>query len=212
MEGKLLELLELPAKTKVAILAGILLLLVGGYWYFFYSAVNEELSGLQESIEGPKGLRAQIAQREGIAKNLDKFMTEVQKLDVELKKALDELPDKREIYQLLSRVSDKARSTGLEIRLFKPQQEQKKDFYAEVPVEIEVAGTYHQLATFFDEVGRLERIVNLDQISVTEPYVNEGRVSVKTQVVATSFRFLDESERPKPEDKRSSKRRNRNKK
>ena len=128
---------------------------------------------------------------------LDSFLQEVSHLEGELQKALQELPDSREIPQLLERISDKARDSGLDVRLFRPQIEQLRDFYAEVPVDIEVSGTYHQVASFFDEVGHMERIVNLGTLSMSEPKkTNVGQI-LKTTVVATSFRFVDESEMQK---------------
>ena len=72
----------------------------------------------------------------------------------------------------------------------------KREFYADVPVEIDVTGSFHQVATFFDEVGRLERIVNLDQITLTDPQLQESRAVIKSTMLATSFRFLEEGERP----------------
>lgn len=207
MEGRLQELMELPLRWKLAALLGAMLILIGGYWYFFYSDISSELVTLHDTIEGQRGLRTQIAQKEGIAKNLGKFVEEVEKLDTELKKALAELPDEREIAELLQRVSDKARDSGLEIRTFKPRPEQKKDFYAEVPVEVEVSGGFHQLATFFDEVGHLERIVNIDQFNLGAAQIEEEKAILKASLVATSFRFLEEAERPKTDAERGGKKR-----
>jgi len=194
------RILELPLQHRLAILIGSMALIIGFYWLYFYSPVSEEVSKLDNEINGKKGLRVQIRQEQNIAQNLERYQQEVKLLDIELKKALEQLPDKKEIHLLLSKVSDKAADAGLEIRLFKPNQEEKRDFYAVVPVEMEVIGTYHQVATFFDEVGHLERIVNLDNFSATEPEITDERISLKTSVIASTFRFLDESERPKPED------------
>ncbi len=190
------NILELPLPHRLGVLAGTLVFVVGIFYVAFYRTTATELGTLREQIEGPRGLRAQISEQRGIAKHLDQFRAEVQVLDVELKRVLAQLPDKKEIPTLLSKISDKAHDAGLEVRLFKPQAEAKKDFYSSVPVEIEVGGTFHEVATFFDEVGRLDRIVNLDNIAVTEPVVSEDDVTVKTSVIATAFRFLEESERP----------------
>ena len=200
MNEQLETIFQLPTPVKGAIAAFCCALVIGAYYFMFYESLSTEVATLTNAIEGPKGLRTQIAQKEGIARNLDKYREEVVKLDGELRKALAELPDKKEIPQLLTRVSDKARDAGLEIRLFKPQAEQKKEFYSEVPVQLEVSGTFHQVATFFDEVGHLERIVNLEQIGMVDPVVEENRVRLTTSVVATSFRFLEEAERPKEEE------------
>ena len=211
MNEKLEEILELPNNVKIGILGGTILVIVGLFWFISLSSLNDQISKLKKEISGDKGLQTEVAEQEGIARNLDKFKTEVARLDVELKKALEELPDSSEIHDLLEQISDKARDAGLEIRLFKPTPEQKRDVYAEVPVQIEVAGTYHQVATFFDEVGHLERVVNLDQLNISEPVLNDDRMNIKTQVTATAFRFLEESERPDVKKEEDSKRRRKGK-
>ncbi|MCB0323735.1 MAG: type 4a pilus biogenesis protein PilO [Bdellovibrionales bacterium] len=206
MNEKVEELLELPAKIKAAIAGGVLVAIVGGYYSLFYTDLGVQITENQEQLES---LRLEIAEKSGMVANLPKFEKEVEKLDAELAEALRELPDKREIDLLLSRVSDKARDAGLDIKLFEPQGEQLKDFYAAVPVNIEVTGSYHQVAAFFDEVAKLERIVNVDQFTLEKPTMKEGQMNLKTSATATSFRFLDESERPKADDKKDKKRRRR---
>ena len=176
MNEKLEGLIEMPVGKKAAGLGAMVALIAGVYWLMFYSSANTELADLEKEISGSNGLRFQVAEQRGIADNLDQFLAEVDTLELELKKALLELPDDREIHTLLAKVSSVGRDAGLEIRIFKEQEEQKKDFYAEVPVEMEVYGTYHQVATFFDEVGHLERIVNLGDIHMQEPKVDSDSV------------------------------------
>lgn len=211
MNEKIEDILELPVTYKLGILFGTVLFIGAGYWYFFYSSNAEKIAELEKKINGPTGLTYQISKQEAIAANLDTFEAEVEKLDIELRKALAELPDKKEVGILLEKISDKAHDTGLEVRLFRPKATEKRDFYAEVPVSIEVVGTFHQVATFFDEVGRLERIVNLGELEMKDPVISDEKVTVTTQVQATAFRFLDESERPKTDGEGSKKRRRRRK-
>ena len=204
MNETLEKVIELPVVARGGILAAFLSLLVGAYWYLFYQSVFEELTKVEEET---KNVQLEVAEKQRIAANLPKFEAEVERLNVELRKALSELPDEKEIPQLLERIADKAKGSGLDVKLFRPKVEQRKDFYAEVPVEIEVEGGYHQVATFFDEVSRLERIVNIDQFSMIEPKVGEQGRNMKTALVANSFRFLDEAERPKPDEAAGGKRR-----
>ena len=117
-------------------------------------------------------------------------------MDGDLKKAVAELPDTKEIPDLLSNVSSLGRESGLEIIQFKQQPEQYEEFYAVVPVSMLVRGAYHQLAMFFDKVGRMARIVNVSDVVVKSPAKVEGdTVTLDTACVATTFRFLDEAER-----------------
>ncbi|MBL7661991.1 type 4a pilus biogenesis protein PilO [bacterium] len=200
-EGKLQRILELPELYKL----GIFLVTVCGLgsllWFVLVGPELEKTKELKSAIEGSTGLRASLAKEELIAKNLDVYRKEVVELEVELKKALAELPDKREIDALLAQISNVGRDAGLEMRVFKPREEDKLDYYASVPVEMEVTGTYHQIASFFDEVGHMNRIVNLHDFTMTgdrsgkKSRDEEQMTSVRASVIATTFRFLEESER-----------------
>lgn len=204
MHESIENVLDMSLQVKIGILACTLALIAGGYWWFMHAPVAEELSTVNEEIDQQK---LQIAEKVGIAANLDKFEAEVARLDSELQRALRELPDKREIDRLLDRISDKARDAGLDIQLFQPQGERLQEFYAEVPVSLEVQGTFHELASFFDEVAHLSRVVNVEDFTMKEPKVTNDGVELQTTVVVTSFRFLDESERPSEERGKNKRRR-----
>ncbi|MCC6220342.1 MAG: type 4a pilus biogenesis protein PilO [Deltaproteobacteria bacterium] len=212
MNSQLENILQLPIQHKILIMLASLLLIGGAFWYLFYSPVYESYAETKKKVDGENGLRYQIAQQKAIAANLDKFLVEVDRLEVELKKALTELPDKKEIDELLAKVSSVGKDSGLDIQLFKPRHEEKKDYYAEVPVELIVSGSYHQVATFFDEVGHLSRIVNLDEFHMREPELIDNAMALQANVVATTFRFLDENERPQVEEQKADKRRARGRK
>ncbi|MFN8390493.1 MAG: type 4a pilus biogenesis protein PilO [Bdellovibrionota bacterium] len=194
MNELLEKIIELPMAARGAILGVFAAVIIGLYYIMFFGPVSEQLATMDADT---KRIKDEVALKTRIVSQLPKFLAEVERLDVELKKALAELPDNKEIAQLLEKVADKAKESGLDVHLFRPKAEQRRDFYAEVPVEIEVGGGYHQVATFFDEVSHLERIVNIDQFSMVEPKRGETGLNLKTSLVATSFRFLDESERPK---------------
>jgi type IV pilus assembly protein PilO len=127
---------------------------------------------------------------------------DLQLLDTELKLAVAQLPDKREIADLLSGISAKAQESGLDILVFRPRPEALQDFYAEVPVDITVKGNFHNTVSFFEEVGRLNRLVNIDNIGFKNPTTAGDNVVLETTGVATAFRFLDEAERKKAAEER----------
>jgi type IV pilus assembly protein PilO len=162
------------------------------FWQYSYKGKSAELESLTTKVEE---LNSQIISEQRLARNLPQVRELVKELEVKLKIALTELPDEREIPDLLASISKLAKDAGLEVSLFQPKPENVREFYAEVPVAITVNGTYHQVATFFDEVGRLSRIVNINQIKVSSPVITEARISVRTDCTATTFRYLDESER-----------------
>lgn len=195
--------LDLPWYYRLV--AGIALPLVvsGAYYFYFLSPMFEDITNLGlRSIDLQKEIQAHRIK----SNRLPEFTAEVERLDLELAKALRELPDKKEIDTLLARISEKAKDSGLDVVLFKPEGEQKKDFYAEVPVSLEVRGSFHQVASFFDEVSHMERIVNMAQFKL-QLDSRDSWDTLKTNVIATSFRFLDESERPKEDTKKTKKRR-----
>jgi len=200
MNERLERIFESPANVKIGILGGTIALLVAAFYFAFYSPLADEIEELHVAVEGPAGLRAKVLEQEGIARNLDVYQREVEILDQQLAVALKELPDRREIHLFLDSISDQAKNSGLEVPLFEPQPEQKRDFYAEVPVMVAVRGTFNQVATFFDEVGHLERIVNIDKFEIAQPVIDKDRIQLTTALTATTFRFLEESERPKLEE------------
>jgi type IV pilus assembly protein PilO len=188
------NILERPGKQKLAILAVTIILITALYYSFLYSPRADELAKLTDSVE--------IAQNEKMVKtqktsNLPRLRKDLQQLDGDLKKAVAQLPDKREIAELLSNISAKAQQVGLDVLLFRPRPEAFQDFYAEVPVDITVKGNFHNTVSFFDEVGRMNRLVNIDNIGFKNPTVAGDRVVLETTSVATAFRFLDEAERKK---------------
>ena len=198
--------LERPAAFKIGVWAATLLLLAYLFWQFLYSKKLVQYADLENKVQS---LSAEISHEKRLIKDLPRVRKEVDELDVKLKIVLAELPDKREIPDLLASISNLAREAGLEVNLFRPMPEQLREFYAEVPVSVAVEGTFHQITTFFDEVGRLARIVNINQINIKDPQVNPDKVGVKGECVATTFRYLEESERVQPAQSGDSKKRKR---
>lgn len=200
MKDKILKIFELSGKAKLGILVGTLVLVTAGFYLGMYQATIQELEEL--SVEN-QTLREAIVTKTKLISNLGKYEERVAMLDVELDKALQELPNQKELDELLAGISDKAKESGLEIKLFQPRGERAMGFYAEVPVNLIVNGTYHEVATFFDEIAHLKRVVNLDRITMINPTLKENGVTIETSVMVTGYRFLEkfiqEREREKAE-------------
>lgn len=182
----------LTARMRLAAYVGGALLLGLIYWNFFYSPMSTTLRDRTARLED---LEAQHAKKTRMAAQLESLRKEVKELDAKLKEAIAQLPDQKEIPDLLSTVSSLGRESGLEIILFRQRPEVLQDFYAEVPVEMLMRGTYVQLTEFFGKVGKLNRIVNVKDIAMKSPAVSEGRVVLSTSCSAVTFRFLSEDER-----------------
>lgn len=182
------SLIKLPPKQKAYILLGILALIAGLYWYLLYNPKTAELAGLNVRLEK---LQAELNESMAIAADLPRFKAEVTRLNDELKKALLELPDKKEIPSLLTNISKLGIESGLEFIRFKPMKEVPSGFYAKVPVEISLKGTYHEVATFFDKVSKLSRIVNITNINMSGAKDEGGEVVLITPCLATTYRFIE---------------------
>ena len=173
------------AVLSVAVCAGL------GYQYLLAPTITD-----RDLLEEKKGtISSQLASEARIAQNLPQYQQEVKELEGRLQRALQELPDEKDIPELLKSIADLARDSGLEVLLFKPEAEERKDFFAEFPVSMSVEGTFHQVATFFDEVGRMPRIVNVRGIEISNPRLAERGMVVKADFSAVTFRFLTEVER-----------------
>ena len=188
------NILERSTAQKVAILGATIILLAALYYSFLYSPGADEVAKLADSVEIARNEKAVKTQK---AANLVRLRKDLQQLDAELKLAISQLPEKREIPDLLSSISAKAQQSGLDVLLFRPRVETFQDFYAEIPVDITVKGNFQNTVSFFDEVGHLSRLVNIDNIGFKNPTANGEQVLLETTSVATAFRFLDEAERKK---------------
>jgi type IV pilus assembly protein PilO len=188
------NILERPNLQKIGILAATIILLGALYYSFLYSPRSDEMAKLTDSVEIARNEKAAKLQK---AANLSRLKKDIQQLEMELTKAIAQLPNKKEIADLLRTISAKASQSGLDILLFRPRAETFQEFYAEVPVDITVKGSFHNTVGFFDEVGRLNRLVNIDNIGFKNPTVAGDNVILETTSVATAFRFLNDAERKK---------------
>jgi len=193
MEISLDAILALDRTKKILILAGVLVLLTALYvWLLFLPSHNtiQQLDGKLSALLVKK------AEQEAIVANLPAFKREYQRLEQSLNHAMAQLPDKKEIPSLLENISNLGRESGLEVALFKPGAQKPRDFYAEVPVDMKLVGTYHNLLNFCYRVGNLPRIVNISDLTVNKSKGEATPFSLDTVCKATTYKFLEESERP----------------
>jgi type IV pilus assembly protein PilO len=187
------KLANLPVLQRAGIGVLLILLVLGGFWQFLYTDLNIKSSELEQEVEG---LETKIIQERKISRNLEKYQAEAKEQDELLANVLRELPDRKEIEGFLRSISVLAIDTGLEVLEFTPLPEAKVDYLANLPVDIKLEGTFHQLLTFFDEVAHLPRIVNIDKVSLNVLKEAGEEIVLQFNCRATTFRYLDESERP----------------
>lgn len=186
------KLLQQSTPRKIAILAGAIVLVYALYYSFVYSPRSEEVAKLIDSVEIARNEKKVKLSK---AANMARLQAELREMEAKLKEAVAQLPDRKEIPDLLTSLSNKAREAGLEILLFRPRAENFQEFYAEIPVDIVVKGGFHNAVAFFDDVSKLNRIVNIDNIDFRNPRVSGDQVTMDISNLATTYRFLDEAER-----------------
>lgn len=146
MDPKVEQLLKLPNKQKIAILVAVVVLEAVALVYFLYLPKHKMLTELKAQHQQ---LQAEVDENTKIANNLPKIQKEYNDLNLELEKALTELPNSKEIPSLLTSITATGKNAGLDFLVFRPKPEVVKDFYAEVPVDITVSGSYFSVANFF---------------------------------------------------------------
>ena len=191
MDPNIEKILKLPTKQKIGILVLILCLEAAALVYFLYLPRHKELNTLRTQLTK---LQSEVDEKTRIANNLPKLKKEYDELTVELERALTELPNSKEIPSLLTSITSLGKSAGLDFLTFKPRPEVVKDFYAEVPVDIVVYGSYFSVANFYAAVANLPRIVNITNVDFAEVKNANNRMMTKVNCLATTFRFLDKEE------------------
>lgn len=201
------SILKLPTPKKVLILVVILGVMTGIYFHSFFSPRQEELKGLKDDLNK---LVKELNESKAITREHQKFKEEVAKLDEELKRALTQLPNEKEIPEILKNITSLGKESNLEFTLFRPKAEEPQQFYAKVPIELIVLGSYHSTGIFFDKVSKLPRIINVVDFNMTRAKDIKGKgeaeILVKTSCLVNTYRFIEKkTEEKKREEKPSEK-------
>ncbi len=185
-------ILDLPAAQRRLAYGGVGALIVAAYVFWFYLPRSQEITEIQHTIQE---LEAERTKLHKILANRGHIEAESRAVEATFNQAQAQLPEQKEIPELLRQVSRLGQDAGLEVLLFRQQPEQLHDLYTEVPVQMSVRGGYHDIALFFDQVRRLDRIVNVADVSMKEPHLVGNQVAVDASFSATTYRFLSEEER-----------------
>jgi type IV pilus assembly protein PilO len=185
------KLAKLPRGQRF-LLYIILYVVVGLMFVFtiYYPGVGE----LDSLRANKQNLQRQKAQVEARVANKDQFDQDLERLTKELSVALSELPSTREIPGLLKGISQLGRKVGLDVRRFTPLPEDRREYVAAVPVELEVEGSFHEVAMFFDRLSKMNRIVYVQDIEMGRAVERGGKVSLTVSGKAVTFRFLTTEE------------------
>lgn len=175
-----------PAKA-VALGLLLLLMLFAGYWFDWSS----QLKQLGAAKDQEASLRETFITKKRQAINLDAYKQQLKEIEQSFGALLKQLPNKSEMDALLTDINQAGLGRGLEFELFKPaQKETFTEFYAELPINLRVSGSYHDIGAFASDVSRLPRIVTLNEISISP--AKDGKLTM--DAIARTFRYLDEEE------------------
>ncbi len=200
----LLEKIEgLTKPQRIAIYAVTLVVLLGLGFYLLIWPKYGEIGKLEKQLDR---VQQQLAKAKKNAAELNDWRNKMKQKQAEYNQVMRALPEKEEIPSLLAGISEVGKDAGLEFMLFQPKGEIKKDFYAEIPVSINVKGSYHQVAVFFDKVANLPRIVNIRDIKMTPDKGDSHDLTTDCQAV--TYKFID-SPPPQKNQKKSRGRRRR---
>lgn len=191
MDPQVEKILKLPTKQKIIIFVFVLILEAAALIWFLYIPKYQEHVVLKTELTK---LQNEIDEKTRVVANLPRLQQEYDQLNQELAQALTELPNSKEIPSLLTSITSLGKSAGLDFLTFKPRGEAVKDFYAEVPVDITVSGSFYSVANFFAAISNLPRIVNISNVVFSDIKNVNNRVMTKVNCLATTFRFLDKKE------------------
>ena len=177
-----------PVLPKIGVLLLLLvLILVGGYFFDWSAQWNKLTATRAKEAE----LRKEFLAKKAQAVNLDAYRKQLEDVQLSFGALLKQLPNKSEMEALLSDINQAGLGRGLQFELFKPStQEVMTEFYAEQPIAVKLAGSYHDMGAFASDVSQLSRIVTLDNVALALD--KEGRLTM--EATARTFRYLDEDE------------------
>ena len=161
-------------------------LLFAGYWFHN----KDQLVELDSAKARESGLKQTFESKQSKAANLQLYKEQLEVMKQSFGAMLRQLPDKTEVADLLVDVSQTGLANGLEFELFKPSGEQPREFYAELPIELRVVGTYHEFGGFVSGLAALPRIVTIHDITIAPDEKDSTRLAM--QAIAKTYRYLEE--------------------
>lgn len=176
-----------PAAPRIACRAAAALLVIASGWWWIWTAQWDALAAGQAEEEKQKiAFQSKLVQ----ARSLNELRHQKQLVEQQVDKLERQLPNKAEMDALLSDINQAGIARGLQFELFKPGQVQLRDYFAELPVDIKLTGSFHALAGFTSDIAQLPRIVTLDKINIG--FVRDGVQNF--EAVVRTFRYLDKDE------------------
>jgi type IV pilus assembly protein PilO len=176
-----------PMTHKLAVLGFLFAALGAGHYFLIYTDQEKQIGKLDRQLAT---LETELQEKQEIAGNLSKFRKRVEFLQQKLEEKKKNLPDDSNLDQLLKTLNELSEKSDMRIVKFTPQAEVTRNFYAEIPVKMEIEGNYHEIATFFDKVSKEERIINISGIELGKAEMKNGKVVLGGSCLAKTFKAL----------------------
>lgn len=193
MEQLLERVNKLPIAAKAGIVIGLIVATTAATWFLVIQDTEAEIESLKSQ---QVTLDQTYAEKKEIADNLLERRREMDQLEQRLQDALTELPERKDIEELLAALNDLGKKAGLEIMRVVPGQESPESFYARIPIVMAVRGNYHEIAVFLQEISQMKRIVNVNNLKLGTPTQKNDKVILSSEFLATTFRFVTQKQKP----------------
>ena len=182
---------SLPMPVKLVLLSVMFLILVGlGYWFLWSPQIDE----FDQAQSKEQELRQVFLSKKGQAVKIEAYKQQMIDIEKTFGALLKQLPDKSQMDGLLTDINQAGLGRGLEFDLFKPGQETIADFYAEMPIQIKIKGSYHDVGAFATDISKLSRIVTLNDMAIAPLNKDTKDGPLTLEAVAKTYRYLDSSE------------------
>ncbi|PPC85712.1 MAG: pilus assembly protein PilO [Methylotenera sp.] len=182
---------SLPMPVKLVLLGLICVILIGlGYWFLWSPQIDE----FDQAEAKEQELRQVFLIKKGQAVKIDAYKQQMIDIEKTFGALLKQLPDKSQMDGLLTDINQAGLGRGLEFELFKPGQETTADFYAEMPIQIKIKGSYHDVGAFATDISKLSRIVTLNDMAISPLNKDTKDSPLILEAVAKTYRYLDSSE------------------
>jgi type IV pilus assembly protein PilO len=185
---------KLPTAAKVGIGAGVVAVLFFAYWFVFYSDVASKIEGAQRQ---KKALRDDLAQQEQAEATYFADRGELALREQRARELNKVLPAEAQEDAFLSSVQQASNAAGIDLKGYSPTEEVSQSFYAKVPMRLEMSGKFHQIAKFTYELGKVDRIINVENIQLSDPKIVGDEIILRGSCLATAFHALKPKESPR---------------
>ena len=187
IDAQIERLSKVPKTIRLAVVTGFLIAILLAYWQLFFQPIQTERNQL---VAKAQELQRNLNNARAVASNIPAVESEIEGMERDLELALKQLPNRKQFEDLLQDISTAGKKVGVAIKSIDRDKEVPRDFYAEVPFQLEIEGSYHDLARFFEMVASLPRIVNIGSLDILVSKESQAETRLKVAGKARTYRFL----------------------